>query len=222
MKSKILPVSYFIIGILFIIFHYLEFNILMLFTKALIIPTLVLYFMSSLDYSFTSFRKLILAALFFSWGGDVFLQLVNKNELFFMLGLISFLIAHIFYIIAFIDPMQKETLLRRKPVLAIPFLAYGIILIWYLYPNLGEMAFPVFIYATVILFMTMIALNRYGNVNRKSFQLVFIGAILFTFSDSLIAIDKFSNPFEASRFLIMSLYITAQFLIVEGCLRQEA
>lgn len=222
MKSKILPVLYFLIGILFIVFHYLQINNLMLLTKALIIPTLVLYFVRSQGYSITSFTKLILAALFFSWAGDVFLQLVYLNEFFFMLGLVSFLIAHIFYIIAFIDPRQKKTLIRRKPVLAIPFLVYGISLMWYLYPDLEEMAFPVLIYATVILFMTIIALNRYNNVNRKSFQLVFIGAILFTLSDSLIAIDKFSNPFEASRFLIMSLYITAQFLIVQGCLKQEA
>lgn len=221
MKSKILPILYFFIGILFIVFHYLQLNILMLFTKALIMPSLALYFMSSLGYSFTSFRKLILAALFFSWGGDILLQLVDKNELFFMFGLISFLIAHLFYIIAFIDPMQRKNLLRRKPFLAVPFLIYGIVLIWYLYPDLGEMTFPVFIYATVILFMTMIALNRSGNVNKKSFQLVFVGAILFTLSDSLIAINKFSYPFEASRFLIMSLYITAQFLIIEGCLKQE-
>ena len=221
MKLKLIAVLYFIVGVLFIVFHYLNIEFLMLFTKALIMPFLALYFFLGMKQTLNKFSYLILFALFFSWGGDILLQLIAYNDSFFMLGLISFLIAHIFYIIAFTSIKKTQSVVMKQPILAIPFLIYGIGLIWFLLPDLDEMTIPVIVYATVILFMTVMALNRRGNVSTVSFTLVFVGAALFTFSDTLIAINKFSYPFEASRFLIMSLYITAQFLIVYGCLIQE-
>jgi uncharacterized membrane protein YhhN len=52
------------------------------------------------------------------------------------------------------------------------------------------------------------------------FLLVLAGAILFVLSDSMIAINRFTQPFELARIAIMSSYITAQYLIAVGCARQ--
>ncbi|NOZ46256.1 MAG: lysoplasmalogenase [Chlorobi bacterium] len=221
MKDKKIVSLYFFIGSVYIVFHYFNLFIPMVISKSLIMPLLMLYYLYKNSFSVTQFRKFILLALFFSWMGDVLLMFTSMHEVFFMTGLVSFLIAHVFYIIAFIDPYQKRTIIRSKPYYILPFIIYGIILICLLYSNLGNMAFPVTIYASVILFLGIIALNRYKKVETKSFWLIFSGVILFIFSDSLIAIDKFTFPFRLSTFFIMSLYVLAQFLIVEGSIRQE-
>ena len=68
-----------------------------LFIKPLIVPSLAaFYFLNGI-----SKNKIFLLALFFCWAGDVFLLFDHLNELYFMGGLGSFLIAHvllIFYI----------------------------------------------------------------------------------------------------------------------------
>ncbi len=183
-------------------------------------PVLAFYSIYISKLKSKAFSRLLLMALFFSWCGDIVLQFMQKDELFFVIGLISFLIAHIFYII-FFTRFSGSKYIIKKPYLILPFLAYGFFLMWILYPDLADMKIPVSIYALVILLMSATALNRIDKVDRKSFLFVFIGAILFTLSDSLIAINTFSFPFDASRFLIMSLYVTAQFLIIEGCLLQD-
>jgi uncharacterized membrane protein YhhN len=68
--------------------------------------------------------------------------------------------------------------------------------------------------------MLLAAINREKKVNRQSYLLVFAGAVLFVLSDSLIAINRFTQPFELARIAIMSSYITAQYLIAVGCTRQ--
>jgi uncharacterized membrane protein YhhN len=69
--------------------------------------------------------------------------------------------------------------------------------------------------------MALTALFRYGRTNSKSFLLIFIGAVLFMVSDSVLAINKFHNAFSAAGALIMLTYCLAQFLIVEGALVHE-
>jgi uncharacterized membrane protein YhhN len=90
----------------------------------------------------------------------------------------------------------------------------------FLYGDLAEMKLPVIIYATVILTMLSGAINRKEKVNRRSYLLVLGGAILFVISDSSIAINKFSLPFESSEIVIMSTYVMAQYLIVTGYIDQ--
>jgi uncharacterized membrane protein YhhN len=82
------------------------------------------------------------------------------------------------------------------------------------------MKLPVIIYAIVILAMLSGAINRKEKVIKKSYYMVLAGAILFLISDSMIAIDKFSHHFNSSEILIMSTYIGAQYLIVEGYISQ--
>jgi uncharacterized membrane protein YhhN len=69
--------------------------------------------------------------------------------------------------------------------------------------------------------MLAAALNRYGKVNGLSYILVVIGAILFVASDSMIAINRFIEKFDFARVLTMACYITAQYLIVVGSIRQD-
>ena len=89
-----------------------------------------------------------------------------------------------------------------------------------LYNDLGAMRIPVILYAVVILSMLGAAINRLGKVNKSSYYLVLAGAILFLISDSAIAINKFTYKFEFSSIVIMLTYVTGQFLIITGFIRQ--
>jgi len=163
---------------------------------------------------------MILAALVFSWCGDVLLQLTRFNEFFFLAGLGSFLLAQVMYLIAFFSTPGKNIITGSGSWILLIVAAYGAVLIYYLWDGLGDMKIPVLIYAMVILTMLSAAIDRKGKVNRISFLLVLYGAILFVMSDSMIAINKFRYPFDLANIAIMLTYITAQYLIITGCLKQ--
>jgi uncharacterized membrane protein YhhN len=162
----------------------------------------------------------MIAGLFFSWGGDVILELSEKNGNMFIPGLVCFLLAHVMYFTIFLVTPGKNTILSKYLYLLVPVILYGAGLLFYLYHDLAAMKIPVFLYSLVILTMLSGAMNRIEKVNRKSFYLVLAGAILFVISDSAIAINKFSYHFEYSSIVIMSTYVIAQYLIISGYLNQ--
>ena len=170
------------------------------------------------------FRKLVLLALLFSWIGDVVLLFQEQHSNFFLIRLVSFLIAHIFYILAFrkTSLSRSTTLLKEKPLLVLLFIAYGAGFFFLIKDGLGTMMVPVIVYMAIILLMGITALNRFRRVGYDSFILVFTGAICFMASDSLLAMNKFYMPFPLSGFFIMLTYIAAQYLIVRGSWRQIA
>ena len=78
------------------------------------------------------------------------------------------------------------------------------------------------VYALVLIVMVLNSVFRYGRTSNVSFSLVFLGSILFMFSDSVLAINKFLKPVPAAGFWIMSTYILAQFLIIHGLVRHAS
>jgi uncharacterized membrane protein YhhN len=220
MNTRNLSTIYFAIGIIFIALETIAATWPGLIAKALIIPVLFILYLRLIKGYITTFHRMILSALVFSWLGDITLQLQERNDMFFMIGLSCFLLAQVMYLIAFFSTKGENVLVLKKFYLIVPVILYGVILIYILYDGLGDMKIPVIIYAAVILTMLTSALNREKKVNKQSYILVLVGAILFVFSDSLIAINKFGYPFILSRIAIMTTYITAQYLIVIGCLKQ--
>src|SRR5262245_58206813 len=94
--------------------------------KPLIIPALAGYFLyDKMQHDLT---KWILFALFFSWMGDILLMFDGINELYFLLGLSSFLLAHIFYISFFHLVRVKENI-GSNPWWLLPVVAYYVGLI---------------------------------------------------------------------------------------------
>jgi len=189
--------------------------------KALIIPILLLIYFSRIRQSVNKFHRIIISALVFSWGGDVLLQLTSFNDSFFLAGLGSFLVAQLMYLLAFFTtPGRNRIIFGPGAWILLPIIAYGTGLLLYLWDGLEDMKIPVTVYAIVILTMLTAAFNRAGKVNRMSYLLVLIGAILFVLSDSMIAINNFKVEFSLARIAIMTTYITAQYLIITGCLKQ--
>lgn len=187
--------------------------------KPMLIPLLIL----ALLYAKTNQQGIIVTGLLFSWGGDVLLMFENKNALFFIGGLICFLITHICYIIYFFSIRSKHrSLIRNQPWMAALVAAYGVSLVMFLAPHLGDMKIPVMLYAVVICTMVICSLHVFTKTKKPANFLFFAGAILFAASDSLLAINKFYQPFTAAGALIILTYCAAQLLIVLGVRRQAA
>ena len=185
--------------------------------KSLMIPLLIWLYGRFIRGQGNRFHSLIITALVFSWIGDIILQLTQFNESFFLLGLGSFLITQLIYMVAFFITPGKNSLFFKRFYLIVPVMLYGWGILSLLSDGLGDMKLPVIIYTLVILSMLLAAINREKKVNRQSYLLVLAGAILFILSDSLIAINRFEQPFEGARIAIMSSYVTAQYLIAVGC-----
>ena len=188
--------------------------------KPLLIPALLLLLFFS--KSILPGKRLLLIGLFFSWLGDVFLLFENKNELFFIFGLVSFLTTHIFYIIYFLRIRSaNESLLKKRPILIGLVLLYGITLVWQLFPHLGDLKIPVMVYAAVICSMLLCSLHIFFKVNKKAAVYYLLGAGFFVVSDSLLAINKFYQSFAYAGVFIMLTYCAAQYFIVRGFIQQD-
>jgi uncharacterized membrane protein YhhN len=148
----------------------------------------------------------IIAGLVCSTAGDIFLMLPTDQ---FILGLVSFLIAHLFYISAF----TYGSKIRHAPWALIPFVIFGILIYVILFPYLGAMKLPVAAYILVILVMGWRAWERWSQTAERTALFAFIGAVLFIISDSILALNRFREPFAVARALNLSTYFAAQCLI---------
>jgi uncharacterized membrane protein YhhN len=191
------------------------------FTKPLLLLLLLLY-VTTQSFSLVKGKWLLLAALFFSWMGDLFLLFDSSQPNFFIFGLLSFLTAHLFYIIIFLQ-LKKSLHPNRKwsPIIILLLLLYTVSLFALLYPTLGDLKIPVIIYAGVLTSMLLVAAHSF-NWQTNTGKWVIAGALLFVASDSLLAINKFYQPFNAAGLAIMATYGLAQLFIVIGltkCMR---
>jgi len=59
-------------------------------------------------------------------------------------------------------------------------------------------------------------------VNRKAAWYYLAGATSFVVSDSLLAVNKFYQPFAYAGVFIMLTYCAAQYLIVRGYIEQKS
>jgi uncharacterized membrane protein YhhN len=187
-------------------------------SKPLIVVSVVAYFLSQTSGSSTTLKKWILPALFFSWVGDILLMFQVASQLFFLLGLSSFLLAHIFYIIFFQSIRAREKTTPKLWLLLI-VLVYYTALISFLSPHLRDMKLPVIIYGAVISLMLSLALDMLFISNKRAGRWMMTGALLFVLSDSVLAINQFYQSFPLAGVIIMLTYGLAQLFIIEGSIK---
>ncbi len=222
-KSNFLPI-FLVIAAAVLYVHYTNNFILEVIFKPLIVISLVVYIAI---HPLQKIKALVFAVsgLLFSLLGDVLLLFQTKNNpKFFVLGLIAFLIAHLFYIIYYLrstDVAITSKKLKTKPIIVLAILAFGTLLFTLLFNNLGGLKIPVFAYTAVLISMNLFALNRYGKVSDESFKLIMIGAIFFTLSDSMLAVNKFLLPIPLAKIWILGTYAAAQYFITKGVLSKK-
>ena len=152
------------------------------------------------------YRVLVAVGILFSLGGDIFLMLPRDA---FVWGLASFLVAHLFYIAAYISRAG----LQMNWLLLAPFVLYGAVLLYLLLPHTGAVRVPVILYAVVLMAMGWQAAALWWAVRDRAALLAMAGALLFIASDSILALDKFRAPMPQRDPLIMSTYYGALLLI---------
>lgn len=157
--------------------------------------------------------------ILFSLAGDISLMFIDR---FFILGLVSFLIGHVAYLIGFNTPLPQGSsfwsiglaimvglgsarVLRRivgsirakgQNRLVVPVIVYGVVI-------------------TLMLLAAMLTLFR-ADWNATAALLVSFGAALFYFSDITLAWHRFVSPIKNGRMLNIGMYHLAQIAIVIG------
>ncbi len=193
--------------------------------KPLIMITLAYYYYVSIGHLNLALSRSLIGAILLSWVGDIALMFQGR-EIYFIIGLGSFLIAHLCYLVTYRQHMSDLRTTRLSGIqqfrFALPVVLAGTGLITILYPHLGALKIPVVVYAFVLIVMVLQALFRFGRTNQQSFWFVFIGAVFFMISDATIAINKFLTGFDLAGLLIMSTYVLAQFLIIRGLVSHAA
>lgn len=191
-----------------------------LFVKPLIVISLVVFYFQNVEVK----NRLFVLALFFCWLGDLFLVFDHVNELYFMGGLGSFLIAHVLLIFLYgklKNPTGVSLNGPQKARVSFPIILAGTGLISILYPTLGALKIPVIIYAVALMIMVLQSVYRYGFTSSQSFWSVCVGALLFMLSDSLLAINKFYQPIASAGVLVIATYMAALYFIVQGVIQHE-
>jgi len=189
-----------IIGIIFSI------PLLIYIFKPLIIFSLLFLYVFSLPKRL----KWYVMALELSFFGDVLL--LFSGELFFIAGLVSFLIAHALFI-KIVTNRIKGVNFSKIIASAIPFLAAFSLLIFTLKDSLHEMLWPVVIYGLTIATFGAVSFLDFLNTKSKKSLLMLFGAVVFMISDSLLAINKFYSPAQILEVFVMITYVLAQYLI---------
>jgi uncharacterized membrane protein YhhN len=154
----------------------------------------------------TRYQLAIMTGMLLSLAGDVFLMLPGDR---FVAGLISFLAAHVAYIIAF----TSEVALGARPLLLVPYAVAASGVVVFLWPRLGRLRAPVIVYVSVIVLMAWQAAARASLLGTRAAMLAAIGAAFFVASDSVLAIRKFRAAVPHAQAIVMITYVLAQWLI---------
>jgi uncharacterized membrane protein YhhN len=142
--------------------------------------------------------------------GDVCLALPQKRA--FLLGLMSFLLGHVFYIVGFFWVSKANLWMWVGSSIAV--IISATVYFW-LKPHLGGMGRAVFLYILVITVMVSGSSRILGDISLglPGRAMVFIGATSFYFSDIFVARDRFLKKQFFNRLVGLPMYYLGQFLL---------
>ena len=184
-------------------------------TKCLLMPILALIYY--LGCPKVKFSKVILFAIFFGYLGDVFLIIENL----FLLGVASFLIGHLLYIVTFLIETGFKNYRKNLLVFLLVCLVYFYLeseVLKYFRPAIIKAGLwgPLFVYTSILVALNISsALYAYCYRNIYSI-LTYIGSLIFMISDCVLAKQLFSEYNKYYQIIIMFTYILAQSLISLG------
>ena len=152
----------------------------------------------------------VVTGLLFCLAGDVFLALPQKKA--FMLGLVSFLVGHVFYVVGFFSVAGPSGWTWVS--LLVTAMLSGLVYRW-LRSHLGKMKGPVIAYMVVITVMVCAASTVLGvrDLGLSGRVMAFSGAVAFYFSDVFVARDRFMKNEFINRLVGLPMYYAGQFLI---------
>lgn len=207
-KLKIASALFLVVSIVYVFGIIFEISSLILLKPFILLLLISMYLVSTSNLNYT-----YLLALGFSLLGDV--MLMFSSELYFIVGLLFFLVAHQLYIRIVLKRVNKVSL-KTVVFSSLPFVIGYMLLLFFLKEFLSSMLIPVIIYGFVISSFGSIALVAYFNKKTNQSIFMLIGAIVFILSDSILAINKFYFSTLYFKVLVMITYIIAQYLIYKS------
>ncbi len=186
-------------------------------TKPMVVGSLLVFFL--LQKVDRKTRILVTTALVLSIIGDMQLIYAGEYDYLFVGGLIAFLLAHVMYIVLFSRDRNKDIgVLAPLLILSV----YAVFIFWYLSDSLNHFKLPVAAYIITILIMILFAYLRNDPITHNGYIFIVAGALLFVFSDSIIAITRFKSDIPYSGILVMLIYGIAQLFMLLGILKGAA
>ena len=212
MNKKLSLVAFFMFCLMDVLGIYLEKQIIIYIAKPMLMVTLYWYYYLNKK----TVNNFYVLGLFFSFFGDVFL--LGSGTLYFIIGLLFFLIAHVFYISMVFKLLNKikwtEVLLS-----SLLFVTFFFLIIYKLYDGLGDLRIPVIIYAFTISIFGTISMIHYLQRKNKTSIILLMGVIFFIISDTILALNLFHVKQSFYPMSIMITYILAQYLICRFVLK---
>ncbi|CAN5805127.1 hypothetical protein BH10BAC2_BH10BAC2_19180 [soil metagenome] len=210
-----------VVDCMLILSGYHDFRI---YTKTLLVPILLIsIYTTSLETKHRRSKVLANLAFFFCFLGDFFLLNYSDNT-YFILGLSSFLLAHIFFIIFFFR-LKKFTdkyrlFLFASGIFIFGYVGFLLFLIWSGVTR-QNIQIPVTVYAIVLGIMLLTAIHTINNksIKRLARNYFIPGALLFVLSDSMLALNKFAITFEYGDIIVMITYAAAIFMLAMGVVK---
>ena len=151
------------------------------------------------------YGNIVLAGLVLGAIGDV--CLLGQAKQYFIAGLVSFLLGHVAYVVAFSGlPISPTSALLAAAVMT-PLMA--VIARW-VFPHAPDMRVPIGIYMLVIAAMCVVAIGA-GAAGAP--WMIPVGALMFTASDIAVVRDRFVAPGFMNRLWGLPLYYAAQLVI---------
>lgn len=197
-----------------------RFAILQFATKALLLPSLMLYLYCQDFFDAAPKEKwIVLIAMFGSFLGDV---LLSYDKLF-IIGMVAFMTTHIFNIIMFnkINSIGKP---KSKKFLsyAIILLAFCVFIYLRLNVAMGKLIYPILVYMLLICSAALMAIH--AGFDEKSILISKLfwlpGMLFFITSDTVLAFNKFSwsvhHPVKNIGLITMLTYGLAQLMLAKG------
>lgn len=131
-------------------------------------------------------------------------------------GMVAFLLGHVAYTLAFLTITKSF-----KPAAMLPFAVWIVWVIVSVWDGLGALQIPVTMYVMAIFVMLWRAASIAASREEPRWYdwAVMVGAIVFGFSDTLIALNKFHRSIEGVRTPIILTYWAGQALLCASTMR---
>jgi uncharacterized membrane protein YhhN len=151
-------------------------------------------------------RRWVLTGLCLSLAGDIFLMWPQQG---FLPGLVSFLLAHLAYLVAF----TRVARFAGTPWVFVAYAALALLILSQLWPGVpGALRLPVVAYVLALACMAAQAAVVWRSGAPRGAVLA-LGGLLFMTSDALLATNKFGGGLPMASLWILSTYWSAQWCI---------
>ena len=162
--------------------------------------------------------RLLVIAQLLGCAGDIFL--IGSGTLPLACGLACFLAGHIFYFMVFGSVSWKGlNFVQWLGALAVMVVAVAALLVGIGVKGIFLAPFAVYGMALMFLIFCGVAGILRKCANPATWWIVALGALLFAFSDSLIAVQMFNQASIFLEFMVMLTYLAAQSLLAIGGIR---